>query len=392
MGSDWINLVWLLLPLAAVSGFLFAKQSFARSVTHTTKDIFPEYFKGLNYVLNEQPDKAIEVFIKMLEVDSDTVETHLALGNLFRRRGEVDRAIRIHQNLIARPTLSPDQRSLALLELGMDYMRSGLLDRAESLFKELVDSGTYSYQACTELLKIYQQEKDWINAITIAQRLEARSADGFYQMIAHFYCELASDNLEQGKEKEAKDNLKRALNIDPKCVRASIGEAQLAQKAGKFKAAVSTYKRIEKQDPAYLPEVIGPMLDCHREIGKLEEYMKYLSGIVDKYGGITSLLYLTEIIAEIKGPEDAIKFISVELKRRPSVRGVDKLIEYVLTKADGEIFDRLKTIKDMTAELLQNRPVYKCNHCGFDAKLIHWHCPSCKRWNTIKPVHGVEGE
>jgi len=391
MEFDWINLLWLLLPLAAVSGWLGAKRSFVRGA-QTITDISPEYFKGLNYVLNEQPDKAIEVFIKMLEVDSDTVETHLALGNLFRRRGEVDRAIRIHQNLIARPTLSSDQRSMALLELGMDYMRSGLLDRAEGLFKELVESGAYRYQAFSELLEIYQQEKDWNNAVAIARRLEAISGEGFHPMIAHFYCELASENLEQGKEKQAKDNLKRALNIDPKCVRASISEALLAQKAGKYKAAIRAYKRIEKQDPEYLPEIIGPMLDCHREIGKLEEYMQYLSGIVDKHGGITPLLYLTEIIAEVSGGEEAINYISVELKRRPTVRGVDKLIEYALTKADGEIFDRLKTIKDMTAKLLQSRSIYKCNHCGFDAKFIHWHCPGCKRWNTIKPVHGVEGE
>ena len=392
MEPDWTFLLWFLLPLAAASGWLVAKQSFNRNITNTNKKLSPEYFKGLNYVLNEQPDKAIEIFIKMLEVDSDTVETHLALANLFRRRGEVDRAIRIHQNLIARPTLSREQRSIALLELGMDYMRSGLLDRAEGLFEELVESGTYTSQAFAELLKIYQQEKDWNNAIAVARRLEAVSGENLEQMIAQFYCEQACENFSQAEDKKGKDNLKRALNIDPNCVRASLIEAEMAGKAGKYRQAIKAYKRIEKQDPEYIPEIIGPMLNCYRRLNKIDEYMKYLREIVATYGGITPLLSLTELIEEVNGEKDAIKFISMELKRRPTVRGVDKLIEYTLTNANGEIRDSLKMIKDMTGKLLQSSSVYQCNHCGFDGKSIHWQCPSCKRWNTIKPVHGVEGE
>lgn len=392
MGVDWTLLLWLLLPMAAISGWFAAKRSFSRNNTNANRQLSPEYFKGLNYVLNEQPDKAIEIFIKMLEVDSDTVETHLALGNLFRRRGEVDRAIRIHQNLIARPTLSREQRSMALLELGMDYMRSGLLDRAEGLFEELVESGAYTSQAFAKLLEIYQQENDWNNAIAVARRLEVVSGENIDEMIAQFYCELACENFSQAEDKKGKDNLKRALNIDPNCVRASLIEAEMAGKDGKYRQAIKAYKRIEKQDPEYIPEIIGPMLNCYRQLDKIDEYMKYLREIVATYGGITPLLSLTELIGEVSGEKDAIKFISMELKRRPTVRGVDKLIEYVLTNANGEILDSLKMIKDMTGKLLQNSPVYQCNHCGFDGKSIHWQCPSCKRWNTIKPVHGVKGE
>ena len=130
----------------------------------------------------------------------------------------------------------------------------------------------------------------------------------------------------------------------------------------------------------------------HRELGQLDDGLHYLQGIVSKYGGMTPLLYLTWLIEETRGKKAAITFISQELKRRPSVRGVDKLIEYVLGMAEGEIKDNLQTIKDMTAKLLSNSPVYKCQHCGFDAKLLHWHCPSCKQWASIKPVLGVAGE
>lgn len=182
-----LNIFWLLLPVAALSGWLIGRRGSDSENNNPTKAFHPEYFKGLNFVLNEQPDKAIEVFIRMLEVDSETVETHLALGNLFRRRGEVDRAIRIHQNLIARPTLNREQRAHALLELGMDYMRSGLLDRAEGLFLELVESDLHLNQAYTELLEIYQQEKDWENAIIIARKLEVISGNSLNPVIAQFF-------------------------------------------------------------------------------------------------------------------------------------------------------------------------------------------------------------
>lgn len=386
---------WILLIIAVLAvywGWTFLRRGGNQTKVKIVQNIPPEYLKGLNYVLNEQQDKAIDLFIRMLEVDSDTVETHLALGYLFRRRGEVDRAIRIHQNLIARPTLSEDQRSLALLELGLDYMRSGLLDRAESLFRELVNNRGYTVQAYTELLDIYQQEKDWDEAIDIARRLQSINGEDLSRLIAQFYCELAELNLAAGKLKETRQFIRRALNTDPDCVRASLQEAEMACNEDNYRQALKSYKRIEKQDPEYLPEVIAQIMRCYRELGKLDDCTKYLQEIINRYGGVTPLLYLTLVIEELRGEKEAIKFLSRELKNRPSVRGVDKLIEYVLGMAEGEIRENLQTIKDMTGKLLDSSPVYKCNHCGFDAKMMHWHCPSCKRWNTIKPIFGVAGE
>jgi lipopolysaccharide biosynthesis regulator YciM len=386
------QLLWLLLPVAAYTGWWIARRSADANDARSLRSIHPEYFKGLNYVLNEQPDKAIEVFIKMLEVDSETVETHLALGNLFRRRGEVDRAIRIHQNLIARPTLSSEQRALALLELGMDYMRSGLLDRAESLFKELVEIGTHTVSAHRELLEIYQQERDWDNCIRTARRLEMSSGERLDAMIAQFHCEKAEELRERNELREARENIRRALSIDPRCVRASILEAEMAIAAGKLRTAMRAYERIERQDPEYLPEVIKPLLECHSRIGRIDDYMGWLREIVDRHGGITPLLTLTDLIAHRDGEDAAARFIGEELRRRPSVRGVDRLLEYALVRAEGATRESLITIKELTGKLLEGRTIYKCSHCGFDAKSLHWQCPSCKSWNTVKPIHGVEGE
>lgn len=388
----WLWLVLALLPVAAMSGWWMARRSYGEGGGQRLSGLHPEYFRGLNYVLNEQPDKAIEVFIRMLEVDSETIETHLALANLFRRRGEVDRAIRIHQNLIARPTLSKEQRATALLELGMDYMRSGLLDRAEGLFLELLDTGIHSVQACRQLCEIYQQEKDWSLAITIARRLEAMSGENLKPVIAHYYCELAELELSENREKVARDNLRRALNLDPRNVRASLLQGEIARRQGKIRVAMKYYKRVEQQDPEFIPEIIEPLLQCYSELNKMDDFIAYTSNLLDNYGGITPALYITDVLARMKGEDEAIRFMSVELKKHPTVRGVDRLLEYTVSRTRGETRDNLATIKDLTGRLLERQSVYQCRQCGFDAWHLHWQCPGCKNWNTVKPVQGVQGE
>ncbi len=385
-------IITILLIVAIVSGWWLGRRSVQADSGHGRIGLHPEYFKGLNYVLNEQPDKAIEVFVKMLEVDSETVETHLALGNLFRRRGEVDRAIRIHQNLIARPTLRKEQRALALLELGMDYMRSGLLDRAESLFNELIEMGVYRRHAYRELLEIYQQEKDWEMAINTARKLENVAAESLAHVIAQFYCEQATEQLLNGQLSQFRERANKALAIYPDCVRASIMMADQELRTGHYQKALTAYRRIEKQDIDFISEVISPMLECHRSLDKMDDFIGFLQNITEKTGSITALLTLVQLIAERDGNEEASRLIIAELKKRPSVRGVDRLLEFVLETAQGETRDSLMTIKDLTGELLKNRSAYRCNQCGYEAKTLHWQCPGCRTWSSVKPVFGIEGE
>tara|TARA_B100001996_G_C18640873_1_gene585580 strand:+ start:456 stop:1625 length:1170 start_codon:yes stop_codon:yes gene_type:complete len=385
-----LNIFWLLLPVAALSGWWIGRLN--QEKERSPKNIHPEYFKGLNFVLNEQPDKAIEVFIRMTEVDSETVETHLALGNLFRRRGEVDRAIRVHQNLIARPTLNQDQRAHALLELGMDYMRSGLLDRAEKLFLELVNLDLYLSEAYSHLLEIYQQEKDWENAISVAKKNEIISGENFSPIIAQFYCEIAENDLNIGKINNAKGKIDDAISFNSKCVRASIIEARIFQLKGKIDYAIKSYKRVELQDSNYITETISPLYDCYKEKGNINEFIKYLRELVKKYSNIDTLLTLTELISEHESKDVAINFIFQELRNRPTVQGVDKLVEYTLNKSEGVTYEYLSTIKQLTTKLIEKKPTYKCSNCGFDAKMLHWQCPGCKHWESIQPIFGVSGE
>ncbi len=386
------ELLFLLLPVAAFSGWLIGRRGTPRASHPAYPEVPADYYKGLNFLLNEQQDKAIEVFTQMLEVDSNQVEIHLALGNMFRRRGEVDRAIRIHQNLIARPMLDAEQKFAALYALGQDYMRAGVFDRAESLFRELVENKVHTRPALQLLLDIYQQEKDWERAIQTARRLEGVTGEKRSGMIAQFYCELAEQSLQSGEPGNARKILRRAVSADRACARASLIEGRLELEAGNHKAAIRAFRRLEEQDPDYLPEIIEPLAEAYRGLGRPTELRDYLRQLLGRHAAISIMLALVDLIRGEEGDARAAEFATEYLRRRPSVRGMDRLIELNLLQSDGAARTQLQILKEVTAQMLRDKPVYKCSNCGFTGKTIHWQCPTCRSWNSVKPIHGVEGE
>ncbi len=388
MVFDPLQLLFLLLPVAAWTGYRLGRRGSAGAYS----DLSPDYYRGLNYLLNEQPDKAIEVFVRMMELDSETVETHFALGNLFRRRGEVDRAIRIHQNLIARPTLTPTHREQALFELGIDYMRAGLLDRAENLFLELINDTAYSRQALRQLLDVYQRERDWQKAIQTAQRLASLKEERLAAEIAQFHCELAEAELDLDNPVAAVKPLRQALAEDSRCVRASLLEARMELAQGSPRAAVRALKRVATQDPDYLPEALEPLRQAYDALGRQDEYLEYLAQLMNGHDGISVVLAYAELLRASRGDGEAIAVITEYLQQRPSVRGLERLIELKLRLTGEELRGDLEVLRELTDRLLRDKPVYKCERCGFTAKSLHWQCPTCRHWNSIKPIHGVEGE
>jgi lipopolysaccharide biosynthesis regulator YciM len=395
MGTDALFLVSaLLLPVAALSGWLVGRREAAVQAARReqSSQIATDYFMGLNYLLHDRPDKAIEVFVKVLEVETETVETHLALGNLFRRRGEVDRAIHIHQNLVARSTLDIRQRGLALLELGLDYMRSGLFDRAENLFLELLDTGMYQPQALRHLVDIYQQEQDWAKALEYCGRLEAATGQNLSTARAHYLCEQAQVQIEQQHREEAQELLDRAFATDRKCVRASLMSANLSLSAREPQRALPHLKRIELQDVDFLPEALPMIIKCHRQLGWQDELRDYLERLSALRTGVSPTLALAELIGEQEGPDAAKAYIVRELKIRPTIRGIDRLIDYALARADGGAREDLLILKETALRLVAGKATHKCGSCGFAGRSLHWQCPGCKSWSTVKPIHGIEGE
>ncbi len=395
MGTDALFLFCaLLLPVAALSGWLVGRREAAAQAARReqSSQIATDYFMGLNYLLHDRPDKAIEVFVKVLEVETETVETHLALGNLFRRRGEVDRAIHIHQNLVARSTLDIRQRGLALLELGLDYMRSGLFDRAENLFLELLDTGLYRPQALRHLVDIYQQEQDWAKALEYCGRLEAATGQNLSTARAHYLCEQAQVQIEQQRRNEAQELLDKAFATDRKCVRASLMSANLALAARDPQRALPHLKRIELQDVDFLPEALPMIIKCHRQLEWRDELRDYLERLSALRTGVSPTLALAELIGEQEGPDVAKAFIVRELKIRPTIRGIDRLIDYALERADGGAREDLLILKETALRLVAGKATHKCGSCGFAGRSLHWQCPGCKSWSTVKPIHGIEGE
>ncbi len=379
-----LDLLWLLLPVAAASGWLAARRSSSQQAS-AANEPGSDYFRGLNFLLDNRPDEAIEVFTRMVEVNPETVETHLALGSLFRRRGEVDRAIHIHQDLVARPGLSGSQRSRGLLELGEDYMKAGVFDRAENLFRELAKVPGYTAHALCHLLIIYQQEKDWQAAIGCAERLGKVSGECHQREIAQYWCELAEESRHHAAGAQARKLTDSALAADPQCVRASLILAELDREAGDYRAALVHLRRIENQDAALLPVALAPMRACHEALGERDALIEYLDGAIRRRPSGHLTAALGELRESREGAQAAEDFLVEALRRAPSVAGLRQLVDLKLRQGAGDARAHLETLFEVSKPLLDTSLRYRCNRCGFEGRSLHWRCPGCQAWNAMRP-------
>lgn len=385
-----MDLLLLLLPVASASGWYMGRKSQKTLETSSPKNSFHrDYFIGLNYLINEQPDKAVDVFIKLLDVDRDTIETHLALGSLYRRRGEVDRAIRIHQNLISRSQLADSQRIQALHELAQDYLRAGVLDQAERIFLQLVDENKEVISSLRYLMSIYQQQKDWSQAIKIAQDLEQATCEPMKPIIAHYHCEIADLHFQKNKLQDADDTYTQALHIDKNCVRASLASAKIAMLREDYEEAIQNFKRVKIQDADYLSETIPPIRMCYERLAKIDDLIAYLQECLAQHPRVAIMIAISEYLQQQQGNRAAINFIAQQLHRHPSLRGLDRLIDLYFTISEGDAKDKLLLLRSLVATLLAEKPSYRCIDCGFATSTLYWLCPGCKHWNTVRPTYGM---
>ncbi len=350
------------------------------------------YFKGLDFLLKEQPDKAIEAFIDVVRVDPETIELHFALGSLFRRRGEYDRAIRMHQNLLDRADLGAELRTAALFELGQDYFKAGILDRAEDVFRRLT-GGPHAADARRFLLEIYEQEKDWNRAIEMAQRLAADSGESRAKDIAQYLCELAAAEAGHSRPEAARRHLEAALETSRKCVRASIQLGDLERAAGNVEPAIDCWQGIEHQNPAYLALVAQRLIEAHRDAGRVEEGLTLLAGYLERYPSLDLLDTAFQYTLEVKGVEAAYKLVRDELRRNPTLLGLDRLLEaQIVAAAVPERRRDLELVRNLVHSHTRRLARYRCENCGFKARQFHWHCPACGGWETYPPRRSEEFE
>ncbi|HIE9159778.1 TPA: lipopolysaccharide assembly protein LapB [Klebsiella quasipneumoniae subsp. similipneumoniae] len=388
-----LELLFLLLPVAAAYGWYMGRRSAQQSKQDDASRLSRDYVAGVNFLLSNQQDKAVDLFLDMLKEDTGTVEAHLTLGNLFRSRGEVDRAIRIHQSLMESASLTYDQRLLAVQQLGRDYMAAGLYDRAEDMFKQLVDETDFRLGALQQLLQIYQATSDWQSAIEVAERLVKLGKEKHRGEIANFWCELALQQMAANDLDKAMALLKKGAAADRNSARVSIMMGRVWMEKGDYAKAVESLERVIDQDKELVGETLEMLQTCYQQLGKADEWEVFLRRCVEENAGATAELMLAQILEQREGVEAAQNYVTRQLERHPTMLVFHKLMDYHLNEAEeGRAKESLGVLRNMVGEQVRSKPRYRCQKCGFTAHTLYWHCPSCRSWATIKPIRGLDGQ
>lgn len=376
---DQIHLIGLLGILAFLLGFLLARRRSKK--TRRQLRFSNDYFQGLNYLLNDEQDKALEIFLKLVEVDWDTIDTSLALGTIFRRKGELDKSIKLHQTLLARPSLPQQYKSRVLLELARDYQLSGWLDRAEGLFNEVLKDEVFVQEALKHLMDIYQQEHEWNAAINIARRYQRKGKENLRPVIAQYFCELSEQALANADGKLAESLATQALSEDENCVRASIILGSIAMDRGAHKRAIRFLQQVEFQNIEFMPLVIDKLTECYRNQSNLKSLITYIKSLERTYDNISFITYLTDLIYEVYGRQSAHDYLASTIIKKPSLHGMKKALE-LKPNNDDCTDDFLPAVLD---EMIRKKPDFQCSHCGYSANTLYWLCPSCHTWGGMKP-------
>ena len=348
-----------------------------------------DYLKGLNFLLNEQTDQALEHFLKMVRVDDRTIETHFALGSLFRRRGEIDRAIRIHQNIIARPDLASEQRDQALFSLAKDYLRAGLLDRAENLFERLSQGSRYQVEALEQLCRIYEQEHEWEKAIDAGQKLEVLSGKSLELQIAHYYCELAERAAAKKDYTAARAFVKKAQRGRPRTLRGALTRANIARDTDDTKTALRLYHRIIDENTYLITEALPRLVETYSRDGSLAQLERSLDGMLKKNPKLKTEIAYTAIVNNIAGV-DIIDACVEEymLNEQTLAEFID--LQNIEQGAEADRAEALTRVRTALSKLAAATPRYQCKECGFSSQKLLWQCPSCKDWETQRPFSRVQ--
>ncbi|KXI28940.1 lipopolysaccharide assembly protein LapB [Paraglaciecola hydrolytica] len=388
-----LELLFLLLPVAAGYGWVMGRNSVRQAQRKQSSILSKHYYRGLNFLLSDEPDKAVDTLIKMIDLDSDTVETHIAMGKFFRHRGELDRAIRVHQNLVSKEEISASQRESALKELGRDYVLAGFLERAENAFLQLLNSEKHFLEAQTQLFNIYQTTKEWSRAIELAENMinAGGDSDELCARVGHFYCEQALIDWRKDDLVSAQNYLNQATKVDEKTVRPWLMLGELAMEKGEYEEAIEYLTQVPLRDITWLSEAI-PLIETCSE--KLADQSK-LNSLLDLYWQQCATAYLAKVklVAKDESSLKAAELLLQQLKTHPTMKGFKTLMGlYIEQQQDETSTNSLRLLKGLVEEQIKLRPKYRCHSCGFSGGQIHWLCPSCKKWGVVKPIKGLDGE
>jgi lipopolysaccharide biosynthesis regulator YciM len=377
---------WLVvLPIFFGLGWLAARVDI-KHVIAQSKSLPAAYFKGLNHLLAGETHKAIEVYVDIAKNHAETIELQFTLGHLFRRRGELERAIRMHQKLLARRDLNPAQKEQAQLDLAVDFIKAGLFDRAENLLHELSETNA-ARKARVELLAIYQQEHEWQKAIEIAELLRDESHT-YQHEIAQFQCELAAAALVRNQIEQAQAHLDSALNVHRQCVRARLMLGDILFSQNQFKEAIAQWLLVETQDVYYLALAARSILKAYESLGQFDEGLELLMRYLQRYPDLDVVDLIYEHVIATKGIEAAHQFVRDRLRESPSMPGLRKLLEAHLLVAPDDQKTEIELIGKLLHDNTREHNMYYCRECGFKTRQFFWHCPGCNGWETYAPIRG----
>lgn len=389
--------IFLLLVIAIAIGWLMGRSAASTSSKESKESLPESWHKGLNYLINESSDQGIETFVSALEVNGSTLNTHLALGNLMRRRGEVERAIRIHQNLLGRSTLSVEQQHSAHFELARDYQKAGLLDRAERLLLEVVEGAPErKRKALVTLTDIYDEEREWQEAIAAGEQIlpkrrigtRSRTQQLMAKRLAHYACELSEAASEDDKERF----ISQALGYDRGCVRASLLEAEQRLRQSHPKRAIKILERVLAQQAQFVPVLLPVLARAYEALDDPRAFQRHLNSLLEQCDSTSVAILMADNLERERNDSAARAVLSNKLSLRPTVRGTGRLLEMYIEQADESTREALAGMQDLIRQLGEAKPIFRCDNCGFSGRQLHWQCPSCRRWETVSPIRGVDGD
>lgn len=393
-----IELLFLLLPIAAAYGWYMGYRNAKKDQEDISNKLSRDYVTGMNLLLSNQTEKAVDLFLDMLEKQEtenhieqgSQFEAELTLGNLFRSRGEVDRALRIHQALDRSPNYSFEQKLLAKQQLAKDFMSVGFYDRAENIYILLVDEPHFAENALQQLALIYQKTKEWQKAINVAEKLAKIAPQSDNLNLAQYYCEFAKTLSDQNEKQRF---LQLALKVSPSCVRASILLAELWIEQQNFAESVSVLENVLNQDPEYISEALPLLKQSYQALSQNESFELFLIKASSAYKNSAVDLALAELIAEKDSIVVAQNKIYQQLSQNPSPFLFHRFIQYQIAEAeDGQAKESLVLLHKMVGERIKQGFEYRCIHCGYQSHKLIWNCPSCRQWQSIKPIQGTENQ
>ncbi len=385
---------WWLVLLAGFAGWCIGYEKMRQFLSRLLN---PRRVTDLSTLLPDHDDRVerdaeLNGLLEQYAVDETSVDLYLTLADAFRRRGEYSRAIGVHEHLISSGTLTDEQRRLVTLELSRDYAGSGLLDRVEALLVPLVNDYPHEMDARGSLLRLYEKQQDWQSAIELARDSQGMAEEQKSALVAQYSCEIAGLKELEDNLAESEAWLKKALKSDPQCSRALLMLGRQSIELKNYNKALEYFGQIEKHHPEFAPEIAPSVFHALREGGDGEAMQKHLAYIRERQNSYSVIKLARDAISEREGDKSASEFFVEQIARRPSLKGLRDWAERELETTRPRDKDKVASIVAMLQGVVGEKPVYRCERCGYRCKQIQWRCPGCENWNSVKVIIGAEGE